>query len=558
MGLLAVTGRKICAYTGEFVEVPEQARVIAGRYQLESLIGEGGMASVWRARDQTLDRLVAVKLLFARDERDKERLVKQFVREARIAASVHHRNVIHIVDFGTTEQQQPFMVMELLEGESLGQRMHREPDLTLGEIVHVALLTLRGLSAVHDAGIIHRDLKPDNVFLTCDRSGALFPKILDFGISRSTEPRSGRRSALTTREGVIVGTPEYMSPEQARGVRSIDKRTDIYSMGCILYEALTGQLPFRSENVGDLIIQIVTSSAPPVHELNPAVPKALSEVVTKAMARAAEDRFQDASEMQEALLAAARAALDGNVATTLSDMPPLLAARQSQERLRTLEFALEVTAEEPKVLPVAVPLRALPPKAANAARSAAFDQTELPEALQPRRRSRNAVLGALALGLAGLAASFSLWPNATREADAVSPVAQGASPQPQPQPAAPRPEPEPEPIETIAVQLRNLPRNATVTVDGVPADGERLELLRDRKNRVIRVTAPGKSVWQAVHHASADGSYEVFLVETARPEPARAASRPKRVVRPALKPAASANRPRPPKRPPSVLRNPDF
>src|SRR5690349_20658385 len=120
------------------VRLSEQAEVIAGRYALESLIGEGGMASVWRARDLTLEREVAVKLLFARDERDKQRLVQQFVREARIAASVHHRNVVHIVDFGTTEQQQPFMVMELLEGESLGQRLNREKKLSIAETVHIA------------------------------------------------------------------------------------------------------------------------------------------------------------------------------------------------------------------------------------------------------------------------------------------------------------------------------------------------------------------------------------------------------------------------------------
>jgi serine/threonine-protein kinase len=146
------------------VEVPEKPRLIAGRYELESLIGEGGMASVWRARDLTLERAVAVKLLYARDERDKEALVRQFVREARIAASVQHRNVIHIVDFGTTDEQQPYMVMELLEGESLAQRLQSERRLRMEELVHVASLTLRGLEAVHEAGIVHRDLKPDNIY----------------------------------------------------------------------------------------------------------------------------------------------------------------------------------------------------------------------------------------------------------------------------------------------------------------------------------------------------------------------------------------------------------
>ncbi|HEX2676992.1 MAG TPA: serine/threonine-protein kinase, partial [Polyangiales bacterium] len=186
--------------------VSQTLKVIAGRYRLESLVGEGGMASVWRAKDLTLARPVAVKLLYARDERDHDVLIARFLREARIAASVQHRNVIHIVDFGTTDEGQPFMVMELLEGESLGDRLHRERKLPLAEAVHIASMTLRGLSAVHEAGIIHRDLKPDNIFLK-EEGGVVYPKILDFGISRSVEPSSGRRSALTTREGIIVGTP---------------------------------------------------------------------------------------------------------------------------------------------------------------------------------------------------------------------------------------------------------------------------------------------------------------------------------------------------------------
>ncbi|HKU39715.1 MAG TPA: serine/threonine-protein kinase, partial [Polyangiales bacterium] len=251
--------------------VPKARTVIRERYRLESMIGEGGMASVWRARDLTLARSVAVKLLFARDDRDRNALTARFLREARIAASVQHRNVIQIVDFGTTEDELPFMVMELLEGEPLSGRMHREQRLPVGDVVQIANLTLRGLSAVHTAGIIHRDLKPDNIYLKREND-SIYPKILDFGISRSVEPQSGRRSALTTRDGLIIGTPEYMSPEQARGVKDIDPRTDLYSMGVIMYEALTGRLPFHNENVGDLIIQVVTGTAPTVHELMPDIP----------------------------------------------------------------------------------------------------------------------------------------------------------------------------------------------------------------------------------------------------------------------------------------------
>ncbi len=305
------------------VAVTQALTLIRGRYRLESLVGEGGMASVWKAKDLTLARPVAVKLLFARDDRDHDLLVQRFLREARIAAAVQHRNVIHIVDFGTTEEGQPFMVMELLEGESLGDRLQRDRTLSIGDTVHIASMTLRGLGAVHDAGIIHRDLKPDNIYLKVE-GGVVYPKILDFGISRSVEPTSGRRSALTTREGIIVGTPEYMSPEQARGIKNIDRRTDIYSMGVILHQALTGVLPFHSENVGDLVIQIVTSPTPRAIDVNPDIPEALSDVIARAMARNPADRFADAAEMQRAMIAAVEGSIGETLRRTLSDMPPLM------------------------------------------------------------------------------------------------------------------------------------------------------------------------------------------------------------------------------------------
>ncbi len=544
------------------MEVSEQARVIAGRYQLESLIGEGGMASVWRARDLTLERPVAVKLLFARDERDQQRLVQQFVREARIAASVHHRNVINIVDFGTTDSQQPFMVMELLEGESLGHRLHREPPLTVEEVVHIASLTLRGLAAVHDAGIIHRDLKPDNVFLSDDRTGGVFPKILDFGISRSVEPRSGRRSALTTREGMIVGTPEYMSPEQARGVRGIDKRTDLYSMGAILYEALTGQLPFASENVGDLIIQIVTATAAPVHELKPDVPVAISEVVTKAMARSVDDRFADAAAMQQALLAAADDSLAQRPRATLSQAPraravtPTPAAspapaqssnvpRTSLERLRTLEFVVdpgsEVLPARPPP-PLSVPAPAGVPLAVPAA---------VPSAAPPPRRTRLPLALLIAFGLAAGAALLLFRGPGNKATGSLSgrgAMLQAAAPAASPPGAAAVQAP-----STITVSLRNVPGNAQVFVDDQPVQGSVLRLARDGRNRVIKVTAPGMVPWQAVHHASADASYEVALV---KPAPTPAA--PRAASTAAATRHTPATRPKVHKKPPSALRRLDF
>ena len=298
----------------------QAGQVIADRYRLESPVGEGAMAAVWQAEDLTLKRQVAIKFLFVKGTRDPQGMVDQFLREARIAASVQHRNVIHTVDFGTYQEYQPFMVMELLSGESLGDRMEREPPLSREQVIHLISLTLRGLAAVHDAGIVHRDLKPHNIFLQRD-SDAVYPKILDFGISRSLEQGEDRPSAIATQEGMIVGTPDYMSPEQARGEGNIDKRADIYSMGCILYEGLTGRLPFEADTIGDLIVQIVTAEPPAPHEVAPDVPPALSAMIQQAMAKDREHRFADARAMRGALLAAAEKSLPPSRRAAMSQPP---------------------------------------------------------------------------------------------------------------------------------------------------------------------------------------------------------------------------------------------
>jgi tRNA A-37 threonylcarbamoyl transferase component Bud32 len=296
----------------------QEGAVIGGRYRLTSLIGEGGMASVWRATDDTLQRPVAIKLLYVRTHRETQSAIDQFLREARLAASIQHRNVIHTVDFGVTEDHMPYMVMELLNGESLADRMARSPMLRMEEVVHIANLTLRGLTAVHDAGIVHRDLKPQNIFLQHDAE-ALFPKILDFGISRSLG--SGPQSAIATQQGMIVGTPEYMAPEQARGVSDIDKRADIYAMGAIIYEGITGRVPFEAESLAELIVKIATTQPLPMSRLRPEVPPLLSECIAQAMASDRDERFADASVFRKALTRAAERSFGSTQQAFVSDSP---------------------------------------------------------------------------------------------------------------------------------------------------------------------------------------------------------------------------------------------
>jgi serine/threonine protein kinase len=293
---------------------------IAGRYRLAALIGEGGMASVWRAEDETLKRSVAIKLLYFGAHRDAQATVEHFLREARIAASIQHRNVINTVDFGTTELGVPYMVMELLQGESLAARLERAPRLAMEEVVRLASLTLRGLAAVHDAGIVHRDLKPQNVFLQQDAE-AVYPKILDFGISRSLAASAERPSAVATQQGLVVGTPHYMAPEQARGEADIDKRADIYAMAVIIYEGITGQLPFDAETAGALLVKIISSQACPMRELRPDVPAVLSDCIAQAMAPVREHRFVDAKVFRRALEGAADSAFPRRATIRSSELP---------------------------------------------------------------------------------------------------------------------------------------------------------------------------------------------------------------------------------------------
>ena len=226
--------------------------VIAGKYALEELLGEGGMGAVFRARNTTIDMPVALKLI--RADLDRELLSGRLLQEARAAAKLAHPAIVRVFDVGKTALGDPFIVMELLHGESLAKIIDREGRLSSARAVQLLLPIADALSVAHAKGFVHRDVKPDNVFIANDDEGQLQPKLVDFGIVKSERQDS---DSQLTQVGAVVGSPDYMSPEQARGLDNIDLRSDVWSFSVVLYETITGVARFEAANYNAILRMIV-------------------------------------------------------------------------------------------------------------------------------------------------------------------------------------------------------------------------------------------------------------------------------------------------------------
>ena len=287
--------------------------VLAGRYALRQEIGRGGCAVVYEAHDLRLGRIVALKLVKtgARDSQAPARLA----REARAGAALHHPNICALSDAGYLEDGRPYLVMERLHGETLTQLLHRIRQMTAEDAIDIALQLLSALAAAHQIGIVHRDVKPDNVFLIPRNGCGPFVKLLDFGMCRRAAPVVPQQrisdDMTLTRAGQVVGTPEYMSPEQVSGKRQFDRRIDLYAVGVILYEALTGQRAFPGKDAREVVVSVLVRQLAPLRQLRPDVPVALERIITRAMTRDANIRYQSAEEFQRDLLQA-RARIDAD------------------------------------------------------------------------------------------------------------------------------------------------------------------------------------------------------------------------------------------------------
>jgi tRNA A-37 threonylcarbamoyl transferase component Bud32 len=272
-------------------------KTLEGRYQVVRLLGSGGMGAVYEGRHVVVGKRVAIKFLHAEFAANEE-VLKRFYREAQAAAAIGHKSIIDIMDVGVSPESEPYLVMEYLEGEDLDGMLLRTGALSVEAACGILEPALLALEAAHAKGIVHRDLKPANIFLVRNEGSAPTVKLIDFGISKFT---GGNKESRLTRTGSLLGTPAYMSPEQARGVGEVDRRADVYSMGVILYQMLTGALPFEGENYNTLLINVLTTEARTPREINPSIPADAEAVILKQLRKDPAERSQSAREMLEEL-----------------------------------------------------------------------------------------------------------------------------------------------------------------------------------------------------------------------------------------------------------------
>jgi len=281
-------------------DVPRPGEVIANKYVVGRVLGVGGMGVVVAARHIQLQQPVAVKFMLG-SKRPAAEAVARFLREARTAGRLRSEHVVRVHDVGTTERGEPFMVMELLDGRDLGARLAEHGPLPIHEAVDCVLQASDAIAEAHACGVVHRDLKPSNLFLTTRSDGSPCVKVLDFGISKST--RVAGPAASLTSSAAVMGSPLYMSPEQVRSSKNVDERTDVWSLGVILYELLTGRPPFAGETFSAICVTIATEAPTPMPNWRSDVPPELEATILHCLQKDPGQRMPSVARLAEALKA---------------------------------------------------------------------------------------------------------------------------------------------------------------------------------------------------------------------------------------------------------------
>src|SRR5262252_3957165 len=277
---------------------PLLGQTLAGKYRIESLIKRGGMGAVYRGKHVLMDKTVAIKVLKPSLAGD-DAVVARFSREAKAASRISHPHAVSVTDFGESENGVVFLVMEYLDGQTLKEVIKSDGPMTLARTTEIIRQVAGALDAAHEQGVIHRDLKSDNIMLS-KTNGGEWAKVLDFGIAKIQQPEGGRDIDITA-ANLVIGTPQYMSPEQCSQSGPIDARSDVYSLGIIVYEMLAGRVPFTGESPTVIMMKQVQDEPPVITEARPDVPVAVAQIISRALAKTPADRFQSAGALSQAL-----------------------------------------------------------------------------------------------------------------------------------------------------------------------------------------------------------------------------------------------------------------
>jgi len=455
-------------------------QVLNGKYEILSPLGEGGMGIVYEGIQKNIDKRVAIKFLFPTIKASDE-VMARFHNEAKVAASISHKNIRDILDMDKTPDGNPYIVMEYLEGRSLGKIIKSKGKLSSSTAARIALQVLSALKGVHSMGIVHRDLKPDNVFITQQAGGEELVKIVDFGISHLIKPLEGKE-LVQTKDDAIVGTPKYLSPEQAASEK-VDERTDLYALGTILYEMVTGRHPFEEKNYNKIIVSILTREPDPPSVHNRDLPSEFEEIILKAMRKEPYNRYPSAAEFA-------------------TEIKRFLAESSSAETIPPIAARASADGADAQAAAAAEGSRSGSRSAAGSAvREAPLATSAAPSVL--KGGSANLLPAALVvLALGAVLAAF-LIQRSRENRDRAQKATHGAQEpssgsgteggpggeKPPTDQAAQKPEPR-------RVTLQGLPPQAWVYVDGVLHPEHPLELDPNVKVRTIMIEAPGYETWK--------------------------------------------------------------